>query len=298
VSITGKPAGGYGVGNIMATPVKALLFLGGASAAALGTAYVAGAFDPAPSAPPAAIAQPVTPVDGAAAPAQAPAEAQAESKPAEQQVASAPAQPEQPAAAVETPAPIAPVFDVLRVEPDGSMVIAGKAMGGSTVDALAGSKLLGSSKTTPEGDFAIVLDVPLEPGDYQIVLRSTGPGTIVVNSVETAVVSVPATPEGQVLALVQQPGAPSKLITATPAVPELPAASAEIVAQPPIAAPSDQPAASPPPPTVAAVKVDAVEIDGRKVFVAGSAPQKRLCAFTLARFCWETPKPRRKGVSD
>jgi nucleoid-associated protein YgaU len=262
----------------MAIPLKALLFLGGASTAAVGTAYVAGVFDPQPMAP-AGIAQPATPPasdEGAATdpatPTPAPADQAAatppatpEAKPAEQEVAEA--QPEKPIVTPEAPKPIAPSFDVLRVEPDGSMVIAGKAMGGSLVEALVGSKLLGKSPATPEGDFAIVLDDPLKPGDYQIVLRSTGPGTIVVNSVETAVVSVPATPDGQVLALVEQPGAPSKLITTTP-TPEPPAAAAEVAAQPPTVEPA--PAATPP--ATATVRVEAVEIDGRKVFVAGEGP--------------------------
>lgn len=264
----------------MAIPLKALLFLGGASGAALGTAYVAGVFDSQPLAP-AGIAQPATPpaADAPAAtapatPAPAPADQAAATpppaqgaKPAEQEVAAA--QPEKPVVAPEAPAPSAPAFDVLRVEPDGSMVIAGKAMGGSLVEALAGSKLLGNSTATPEGDFAIVLDDPLKPGDYQIVLRSTGPGTVVVNSVETAVVSVPATPDGQVLALVEQPGAPSKLITATP-TPEPPAAAAEVAAQPPVVDPA--PVAPEPPAAAPTVRVEAVEIDGRKVFVAGAAP--------------------------
>lgn len=254
----------------MAIPLKALLFLGGASTAAVGTAYVAGAFDPQPMQP-AAIAQPIiAPATPASPPPdQSVAAPQPEAKSAEQQVAAATPEPQKPAPASEAPAPVPPTFDLLRVEPDGSMVIAGKAMAGSVVEALAGSKLLGRTDTTPEGDFAIVLEEPLKPGDYQIVLRSTGPGTIVVSSVETAVVSVPATPDGQVLALVEQPGAPSKLITATP-TPEPPAAPAEVATQPPA---GSEPAPAASPPVVAAtVQVEAVEIDGRKVFVAGSAP--------------------------
>ncbi|EAB6718273.1 peptigoglycan-binding protein LysM, partial [Salmonella enterica subsp. enterica] len=122
----------------MATPLKALLFLGGATAAALGAAYVAGVFDPAQQAP-AGIAQPTTPpgkpateVQAAAPPAaEKPA---AEGKPAEQQVAAA--APEKPETKAPATGPIAPSFDLLRVEADGSTVIAGKAMPGSTLEAL------------------------------------------------------------------------------------------------------------------------------------------------------------------
>ncbi len=131
-----------------------------------------------------------------------------------EQVAAAPVpNPAKPAPQVAAPAPVPPSFDLLRVEPDGSIVIAGRAMPGSSVEVLSGSKALAQVDAGPSGDFVAILDEPLKPGDYQIVLRSTGPATVALTSVETAVVSVPSTPDGQVLALVEQPGAPSKLIT-------------------------------------------------------------------------------------
>lgn len=271
-------------------PAKILLFLAGASGAATGTAYMAGAFDP--YLPPAAVAA-LPPAGGQADPAKAPAanadatkpaDAAAEAaKPEEQKVAAADPRPEKPKPDVATPGPVPPTFDLLRVEPDGSIVIAGKATPGATVEVVTGSKTLATVEAGPEGDFVAVLEEPLKPGDYQIVLRASQPGTIVVNSVETAVVSVPEKPDGQVLALVEQPGAPSKLITApaakpdpnkpvdiaiAPASPNSPKAGTEADA-----APADQPAAPP----VAlgdaiSVSVEAVEIDGRKIFVAGGAP--------------------------
>ncbi|MGE3366760.1 MAG: LysM peptidoglycan-binding domain-containing protein [Rhizobiaceae bacterium] len=278
------------------TPAKILLFLAGASGAATGTAYMAGAFDP--YLPPAAVAT-LPPANGQADPAKSPAadaqapqpadaakpaESAAEpAKPEEQKVAVADPQPEKPKADVATPGPTPPTFDLLRVEPDGSIVIAGKAAPGATVEIITGSKTLAKVEAGPAGDFVAVLDEPLKPGDYQIVLRATQPGTIVVNSVETAVVSVPEKPDGQVLALVEQPGAPSKLITAPAGKPD-PTKPADVAAAPAspdapktgeqvAAAPADQPATPP----VAlgeaiAVSVEAVEIDGRKVFVAGGAP--------------------------
>jgi nucleoid-associated protein YgaU len=271
-------------------PAKILLFLAGASGAATGTAYMAGAFDP--YLPPAAVAA-LPPAGGQADPAKAPAanadatkpaDAAVEAaKPEEQKVAAADPRPEKPKPDVATPGPVPPTFDLLRVEPDGSIVIAGKATPGATVEVVTGSKTLATVEAGPEGDFVAVLEEPLKPGDYQIVLRASQLGTIVVNSVETAVVSVPEKPDGQVLALVEQPGAPSKLITAPAAKPD-PNKPADIAIAPAspnspkvgteaAAAPADQPAAPP----VAlgdaiSVSVEAVEIDGRKIFVAGGAP--------------------------
>lgn len=257
------------------TPLKALLFLGGASVAAAGTAYLAGAFDPYLSGndkPVGIAALPETPKAGSTEAGNAPA-AKPEAKVAATDPAAA-----KPAQSSATEQPKAPAFDLLRVEPDGSMVIAGSAMPNSSVEVISGSKVLGKVAAGPEGDFVAVLDEPLKPGDYQIVLRSSGPGAVVANSVETAVVSVPTDKNGQVLALVEQPGAPSKLITATGAQPKATdtATTTNPAEKPAADAAAAQEPAEASKPTVAgeapAVAVEAVEIEGRKIFVAGAAP--------------------------
>ena len=199
-----------------------------------------------------------------------------------------------------------PSFDVVRLESDGSIVIAGKAAAGATVDLLVGSNVIGSAVAGEEGDFAVVLDDPLKPGDYQIVLRATAPDKVVAMSVETAVVSVPATPDGQVLALVEEPGKPSQMIVlpkpekpaeAAKPAPEAPAAEVPAAAEAPAPAepkpagemqaalpeqPQAEPAepaqpapAQPPAPSGPTVRVQAVEIDGSKIFVAGVADPGR-----------------------
>ncbi len=173
-------------------------------------------------------------------------------------------------------------------------------MPNAKVDLLVGSNVIGSATAGADGDFAVVLDDPLKPGDYQIVLRATAPDNVVAMSVETAVVSVPETPDGQVLALVEEPGKPSQMITlpepqppAAAAKPPLaaapPAAEAPPVAEAPAAEPKPEgemqaalpeqtePAPPPatPPPAGPMVRVEAVEIDGRKIFVAGAADPGR-----------------------
>lgn len=115
---------------------------------------------------------------------------------------------------------VAPSFDLVRVEPDGSILFAGNAAADASVDIISGSTVIGQAVAGPSGDFVAVLDKPLKPGDYEIVLRSTA-GGVVAMSTETAIVSIPDTPQGEVLALVEAPGEASKLIT----VPSPPAAS-------------------------------------------------------------------------
>lgn len=107
-----------------------------------------------------------------------------------------------------------PTFGLLRVEPDGSTVIAGQAGANAEIEILAGADMIASARAEANGDFVAVLDTPLAPGDYEIVLRAIDRDGAVAMSSETAVVSVPQPgDEGSLLALVEEPGAPSRLIT-------------------------------------------------------------------------------------
>ncbi|OIS91583.1 Ig-like domain-containing protein [Brucella cytisi] len=177
------------------------------------------------------------------------------------------AQSEEPAKQADaTPAEQAdktPVFDLLRVEPDGSVVIAGKALPNADVEVVAGATVVGNAKAGANGDFAIVLDNPLKAGDHQLVLRSTGTDNNVATSAQTAIVSVPETKSGQVLALVEEPGQASRLITK----PETAKKLQDNAEATPEAA--DKPAARPA--QDSPIAIEAVEIEGQAVFVAGKA---------------------------
>ncbi|MBA8876549.1 LysM peptidoglycan-binding domain-containing protein [Phyllobacterium myrsinacearum] len=178
----------------------------------------------------------------------------------------APAAGSAPAEASQTK-PGVPSFDVLRVDPTGTIVIAGKGVNDAKIDLLAGADIIGTTKASPTGEFVIVLDDPLKPGDYQLVLRSTAPDGSAMTSQETAIVSIPETKSGQVLALVEQSGQPSRMIT-KPEAPAAPAASSQpatTAAAPTGDKPVKQPAAK------ARIVVEAVEIEGSKLFIAGIA---------------------------
>jgi len=314
------------------TPIKAVLFLLGGSAAAAATAYVAGAFDAYLGAPPQVAALPAAPsgaplakadrlpgvTPDALAPADEPPPAApvgavpaSEAPVAEEPAGMASSAPAKPAERIEPAPETAPSFDLVRVESDGSTVIAGKAAPRATIEVVAGADVLGSTAATGEGDFAVVLDRPLRPGDYQITLRSKGPGKAVVSSAETAIVSVPEGVGGEVLAMVEEPGKPAEMIS----IPE-PAKSAQAAPpasgqtmeappadaageEPPTAAPlpppdmgtagaaqsaaeADEPLqVSPPPagtpgqPAAPSVVVEAVEIEWSMLFVAGTAEPGR-----------------------
>ena len=197
------------------SPLKALLFLAGGTAAALSTAYLSGAFDGLLKEPPAMVA--ALPDDGATARAGRNPDQTAPAKDAP----STEGLVEDEAQGPEKKGILPPSFDLVRVEPDGSVVFAGKAAPNASVEIITGTRVIAKATANPEGDFVVILDDPLGPGNYQIVLRSTTPDNVVATSVETAVVAIPEAESGQVLALVEEPGKPSKLIT-VPA-PESPA---------------------------------------------------------------------------
>lgn len=287
------------------TPLKAFLFAVGGSVAAAGVAYVSGAFDPYLNPPPADVASLSQPATDGQAPAtttetqpRLPAADSNAMAPAAD--AMKPAAPAGEAATTTQPAPagvVAPTFDVVRVEGNGSVVIAGNAAPNAKVEIVHGSTVLGETTAGADGAFAIVLDDPLKPGDYQIVLRSTAPDSVVATSTQTAVVSVPEQAGGQVLAMVEEPGKPAELLTVpkpadqaqaeTPKA-ETPQAQPGATEAPISTAPATPDAAGNAAATEtqvtpvpgAKIVVEAVEIDGSKVFVAGLAdPGRKVRAY-------------------
>lgn len=214
-------------------------------------------------------------------------------------------------AAPAAPAPSAPAkpdaieatlpnFDVLRVEKDGSTVIAGGASPKAKVEVLDGDKVIGSAVAGPSGDFAIALDKPLEPGDHSLVLKATGADGKAVVSAEIATVAVPNGKDGKLLAMVTKPGEASRILTkpdgatlvaegsapaaptqgaaanaAATTLPPLPDASKTLATSAPTVPAGQQPAptaadANQKPAEAAAIRIDAVEIEGDKIFVAGT----------------------------
>jgi nucleoid-associated protein YgaU len=87
--------------------------------------------------------------------------------------AAAPAPPAVPA----KPEIAAPSFDIVRVDPNGRAVIAGRAAPGTDVTVLEGGKVLGRVTADARGEWVLVPDAPLAPGDRQLSLEATDPQT-------------------------------------------------------------------------------------------------------------------------
>ncbi len=103
-----------------------------------------------------------------------------------------------------------PEFDVVRVEPTGETVVAGRAQPNSTVILLNKGVKIAEGRTDGNGQF-VILPPALTPGDHLLTLRATGADGA-VDSAQNVVTSVPERAGGQVVAALMTPDQPARLL--------------------------------------------------------------------------------------
>ncbi|HTW53718.1 MAG TPA: LysM peptidoglycan-binding domain-containing protein [Stellaceae bacterium] len=94
--------------------------------------------------------------------------------------ATPPAPPQQanlPPAGAPEPASTAPSFDIVKVDPTGHAVIAGRAAPGAKVTVLDGDKPLGDVTADDRGEWVLVPTAPMAPGERRLTLEATDPKT-------------------------------------------------------------------------------------------------------------------------
>ena len=84
-----------------------------------------------------------------------------------------------------------PSFDVIRVEPGGDAVMAGRAKPGSTVVIMADGKPIGEVTADGRGEWVFVPTAPLKPGSRELSLEMRLPGGKPVASEDVVVLVVP-----------------------------------------------------------------------------------------------------------
>ncbi|MDJ0609893.1 MAG: Ig-like domain-containing protein [Kiloniellales bacterium] len=86
-----------------------------------------------------------------------------------------------------------PSFDIVRVEPSGETVIAGRAEPGATVTVLDRGSPIGEATANSSGEFVLLLEKPLAPGNHELTLRASpgGQATAALQSDNVVVVVVP-----------------------------------------------------------------------------------------------------------
>ncbi len=108
-----------------------------------------------------------------------------------------------------------PSFDVVRVDPSGNTVIAGRAPAGSTVTVTAGGTVVGTTRSDPDGQWVLAPDKPLPPGGRTLALSASLPNGTTVAGSEKVVVVVSHQNAAPPVALLDSPVRP-RLIEAPP----------------------------------------------------------------------------------
>ncbi|MGP0060305.1 MAG: LysM peptidoglycan-binding domain-containing protein [Beijerinckiaceae bacterium] len=112
----------------------------------------------------------------------------------------------------ETPV-LRPEFDVVRVEPSGESVIAGRGRPLAKIAIMAGGNVLAEIMADESGHFVATPTLP--PGDVELSLRDSAAS---IESLQSVIVSVPHKPGDKTIVALAEPGKPTVLLTSPPAV--------------------------------------------------------------------------------
>jgi hypothetical protein len=116
---------------------------------------------------------------------------------------------------------VIPSFDIVRINPDGGMVIAGRAAPHSMVSVTADGQKIGNIAADDRGEWVLLPDTKLAPGNHQLAISSQLTGQTAVASQDVVVVVVPqpqiasngqTTGQNQTAAAANQPTQPLAVV--------------------------------------------------------------------------------------
>ncbi|WP_430437202.1 LysM peptidoglycan-binding domain-containing protein [Oceanibaculum nanhaiense] len=136
-----------------------------------------------------------------------------------------------PAVPEQTPAPRAPSFDVVRVNPKGDAVIAGRAAPNAKVTVRDGDTVIGEIQADQRGEWVLLPKEPLPPGNRQLTLEAELPDGSRLQSKDVVVLAVPepqkdiagqpsAAPQTPLAMVVPREGTGPSRVLQAPAVPK------------------------------------------------------------------------------
>lgn len=160
-------------------------------------------------------------------------------KPPTEQVTASAAQ--SPPAKQATNGPVKPSFDVVRVNPTGDAVIAGRAAPNAEVTITDGDKVIGKVKADARGEWVDVPERKLPPGTRELSLTSKLPDKPAVNSANKVVLVLPeegkdiagredaGKASGALAVAVPSDGSPGATVLQQPQAQEQPVAQSESI---------------------------------------------------------------------
>jgi nucleoid-associated protein YgaU len=128
-----------------------------------------------------------------------------------------------PAAAEPAPSVAKPSFDIVRVNPTGDAVMAGRAAPGAKVIISDDGKQIGQAQADQSGDWVFVPSTPLTPGARTLTLTEQAPNGAEAKSDRSVVLVVPETAAGKPaqavppLAVLTGPNVAPSVLTGPPA---------------------------------------------------------------------------------
>lgn len=111
----------------------------------------------------------------------------------------------------EVPRPGVPKFDVVRVEPSGATVVAGRASPDAEVTLTDKGQKLGRAKADADGQF-VIMPKDLPQGSHVLALASRVAGQSPLASSQTVVVAVAPKAQGGTMVALASPGQPTRLL--------------------------------------------------------------------------------------
>ena len=84
-----------------------------------------------------------------------------------------------------------PSFDLVRVDPEGNMVIAGKGANGATIEILDGDVSIGIVEADGRGEWVFIPKTQLAPGSRILILRDITNPTMIIESENAVVLVIP-----------------------------------------------------------------------------------------------------------
>ena len=104
---------------------------------------------------------------------------------------------------------VPPTFDVVSVEPDGSLVVAGRAAPGAQVQLLNNGHAIAHVTADMNGQFAIV-PPPLPPGEHLLSLAADGKPA---ERAQTVAIALPKQGEGEPVVALTEPGIATRILS-------------------------------------------------------------------------------------
>ena len=109
------------------------------------------------------------------------------------------------------PSTAAPTFDIVRIDPAGTAVIAGRGAPEWVLNILADGEPIADTAIDNRGEWVVIIDQPLPAGSLSLALEMVSQSGERIRSDQTVLVSIPASRDEIPLVVITQPGQASEV---------------------------------------------------------------------------------------